>query len=97
MLFLALEVENQPVNWEEISPDVLKAEARRVYDLQQSGLIRQIHFRADTNSAIIEWECDSIQQVKVLTSSLPLVEAGFIHFDIIPLVPYPGFKRLFSN
>jgi hypothetical protein len=97
MKFLALEVENHPVNWTEVSLDLLKAEARQVYDLQQAGFIRQIHFRVDTKSAVIEWECASIEQVKELTLTLPLVEAGFIHFDFIPLIPYTGFKRLFSG
>lgn len=97
MKFIALEVENHPVNWAEVPPDLLRAEARQVYGLQQDGFIRQIHFRADTKSAVIEWECDSLDQVKEFMTALPLVEAGYIHFDIIPLIPYPGFKRLFSD
>jgi hypothetical protein len=97
MEFLALEIEKYPVNWAEVSVDLLKAEARRVYELQQAGLIRQIHFRADTRSAVIDWECDSWEQVKELTNSLPLVQAGFIEFDIMHLIPYPGFERLFLD
>jgi hypothetical protein len=97
MKFLAMEIENHPINWAEVSSVLLKTEAQRVYDLQQDGFIRQIHFRADTKSAVIEWECESLEQVRELTAHLPLVEAGFIHFDIIPLIPYPGLKRLFSD
>lgn len=97
MKFLALEVENNGVNWAEVPQSLLNAEARRVFDLQQDGFMRQIHFRADTRSAVIDWECESLEQVRELTASLPLVKAEFIHFDIIPLIPYPGFKRLFSD
>ena len=37
----------------------------------------------------------SLQQQAL--DSLPLVQAGLIHFDVIPLVPYPGFMRLFGR
>lgn len=94
MKFLALEVENSPVTWADVPSDILKAEARRVYDLLQAGYIRQINFRADTKSAVIEWECSSIQDVEFMTATFPLVEEGYIHFDVIPLIPYSGFDRL---
>jgi len=29
--------------------------------------------------------------------SLPLVAAGLIDFDLVPLKPYPGFARLFAE
>ena len=29
--------------------------------------------------------------------SLPLVAAGLIDFDLVPLKPYPGFARLFRE
>jgi muconolactone delta-isomerase len=97
MKFLALEVESHPVNWSEVSADLMKAEARQAYDLQQAGYIREIHFRVDNHRAIIEWECDSVDQAKTLTATLPLVAAGLIHFEIVQLIPYPGFKRLFAD
>jgi hypothetical protein len=28
---------------------------------------------------------------------LPLVQQGLITFEVIPLVPYPGFSRLFVD
>jgi len=31
-----------------------------------------------------------------MLSSLPLVEQGLIRFELIPLVAYPGFARLFE-
>jgi len=94
MKFLALEVENFPVNWAVVAPDLLKNEARHVYDLQQAGHIRQIFWRADTKTAIIEWECSSMQDIESMTASFPLVMEGYIHFDVIPLIPYSGFDRL---
>jgi hypothetical protein len=96
MKFLALEVENYPVNWNEVEPALLQSEAKRVFDLEQQDLIRNIYFRADTKSAVIEWEADNIDTVNQLLKEFPLVKAGLIRFEIIPLIPYPGFKRLFG-
>lgn len=93
---LALEVENYPVVWNEIEPALLQSEAMRVYELEQQNLIRQIYFRADTQSAVIEWEAESVKEVVVLLADFPLVKAGLIHFDVIPLMPYTGFSRLFG-
>ena len=70
MKILALEVEGASA--EQFKP-YLEAEARRAWDLYQSGVIREIFFRADRSEAIL------------------------IRFDIIPLVPYPGFARLFKT
>lgn len=95
MQFLALEIEDFPINWKEVDSVLMEKEARRLYELQQDDLVRQVYFRADTKSAIILWECDSIERVIELSSSFPLVEAGLIHFDVIPLIPYMGFNRLF--
>jgi hypothetical protein len=92
--FLTLEVENYPVKWNEVDHDLLEAEARYVFDLQQADLIRQVYFRADTRSAVIEWESDSIDNVTQALSAFPLVQANFIHFEVIPLMPYSGFNRL---
>ncbi len=96
MKYLALEIENSPVNWQEVDPGLLKAEARCLYDLQQAGRIRQAYFRVDTKSAVIERECNSIDEVTESISTFPLVKAGLIHFEVIPLMPYSGFNRLFG-
>jgi hypothetical protein len=95
MKILAIEIESNPVIWSQVPPDLMKAEARQAYELLQAGYIRDIQFRADNHHAIIELECDSIEQAKSLISTLPLVAAGLIHFEIVQLIPYPGFKRLF--
>jgi hypothetical protein len=96
MKFLSIEIENQTVNWKEVDPELLKAEARCLFDLQQADCIRQVYFTADTKSAVIEWECDSIDKVCASIETFPLVKAGLIRFKVFPLVPYSGFNRLFG-
>jgi hypothetical protein len=42
-------------------------------------------------------ECRDADEAHQVLSRLPLVRAGLIAFDVIPLIPYPGFSRLFGD
>ncbi|MCD4685120.1 MAG: muconolactone Delta-isomerase family protein [Anaerolineae bacterium] len=96
MKLIALEHENPDARPLDFAPDLLAAEARRVYELQQAGVIREIHFRADRNEAVLILECDTLDDARAALDALPLVQAGLITFEIIPLKPYPGLARLFA-
>jgi muconolactone delta-isomerase len=73
----------------------LADEARRVWELEQEGSIREIYFRADRSEAVLMLECPDIAEAERTLGTLPLVRDCFIDFDIIPLKAYPGFERLF--
>ena len=94
MKFIALEIENANANAAEFEPH-LRNEAQHVWELQQQGIIREAYFRADQHTAVLVLECESLSDAQELLASFPLVGQGLIHFDIIPLVPYSGFSRLF--
>lgn len=96
MKILALEVEANEVKAEQFVPH-LQSEARRVWELYQSGVIREIYFRADRSEAILILETADTKEAQYVLESLPLVQAGLIRFDVIPLLPYPGFARLFGE
>lgn len=74
-----------------------EAEAMHVWNLYKSEKIREIYFRGDQKSAVIILECKDIEEAKEVLSTLPLVKNKLIDFDIIPLIPYPGFERLFKK
>ena len=94
MKILAIEKEYTGKKVEDFQPH-LKAEARQVWKLYKRGVIREIYFRADQKSAIIILECKNIEDAEENLSTLPLVREGLIYFEFIPLVPYPGYERLF--
>jgi hypothetical protein len=75
----------------------LKAEASRAWELYQVGVFRELYFRADRTEAVLLMECSSLEEAQEALDSLPLVEAGLITFEVIPLRPYPGFSRLFKG
>ena len=96
MKILALEKENPGACPEGFQAHA-KAEALRVWELYQSGVLREVYFRADRNEAVLLLECSDAAEAQEVLGSLPLVKAGLITFDVIPLVPYPGFARLFET
>jgi muconolactone delta-isomerase len=95
MKILALEIEVPGVTGDQFKPH-LKAEAAKVWELYQAGVIRELYFRADRSDAVLVLECDSVDHASTVLNTLPLVAEGLIAFEIIPLKAYPGFARLFG-
>ena len=95
MRILALEREVPGVAASAFEPH-LKAEAWRAWELTQAGVIREIYFRADRSDAVLILECPDLDAARAALGTLPLVREGLIAFDLIALVPYPGFARLFA-
>ncbi len=75
----------------------LKPESARVWELYQQGIIREIYFNEDHRRAVLILECADAKEARKVISTLPLYKAGLIDFEIIPLVPYNGFARLFGE
>lgn len=96
MKILALEKEMPGVTGEQFKIH-LKAEAARVWQLYQAGVLRELYFRADCPTAVLVLECVDIAEAHQALDSLPLVREGLIAFDLLPLKPYPGFSRLFVS
>jgi len=93
---LALEKEVSGVAAEDFRPH-LRAEAARAWELQQAGVLRELYFRQDRHQAVLILECADAAEAGAVLGTLPLVRAGLIAFEIIPLVAYPGFGRLFAK
>jgi hypothetical protein len=58
---------------------------------------RWVYFRADEHIAVLVLKCVSVDEARLMLNTLPLARAGLIEFEIITLVPYPGFARLFAE
>ena len=95
MKILALERELSEATTEQFQ-QYGKEEALRVWELYQQGVIRELYFRQDRSEAVLMLECDGVDEAEAVLQTLPLVKAGLITFELIPLVAYPGFTRLFS-
>lgn len=96
MRILASEDEKQEASADDVQV-LLIEEARRVWELHQEDYVREIYFRAEKTSAVLMLECSDMEEARRRLSKLPLVLANLVDFELIPLVPYPGFSRLFES
>jgi len=96
MKIIALEVPVPEVDFSKFAPH-LKPESQRVWDLLQSGELREIYRRTDDKGHVLIFECASVEEAKALIDSLPLVQHKLIAFELIPLGAYPGLARLFAE
>jgi hypothetical protein len=97
MKILALEQTVPGVAAAAFTPSLLKQEATRVWELQQAGVLRETYFRQDRSDAVLILECADAAEAQRVLGTLPLVRAGPIAFEAIPLKPYPGLARLFAG
>jgi hypothetical protein len=93
---LALEKEIPGAPAQAFKP-LLRAEAARAWELYQAGVLRELYFDRDRRTAVLVLECAGTAEAKAALETLPLVAAGLINFEVIPLIPYPGFARLFEQ
>jgi hypothetical protein len=97
MRILAIERQVAGVDETRFTPDLRIAEARRLWDLHQAGVVRELYFHADDPMAVLVLECANAAEADTTLESLPMVAAGVIEFEVIPLRAYPGFGRLFAT
>ncbi len=97
MKILAIEHDPPGVSDDQFTTDLLQAEARRAWELHQTGIIRELYFRADRDEAVLVLECANVDEARSVLNTLPLVRERLIGFELIPLRAYPGFARLFSD
>lgn len=97
MKILAIERELPDVDFSAFTPALGRAEALQAWALYQDGVVRELYFRADKTEAVLILECASVEEAAATLATLPMVAAGLVAFDLIPLKAYPGFARLFAD
>ena len=75
----------------------LKEEALKAWELYNSGVFREMYFRTDRGGAVIIMECEDLEAAKKVVSNLPIVKAGLVDFDLIPLGPFLPLATLFEK
>ncbi len=85
------------VRWEHIAPYVGE-EARTMWERYEIDQVREFYLRADHQPGVVlVFECDDVTEAERLVAALPTSEANLLHFEIIPLRPYMGFRELFRD
>ena len=71
----------------------LQAEAARMAELQQAGLVELMLLKADCSGAVLLLRAADLAAAREAVSSLPLVTNGITSFElteVIPPAPQPG-------
>lgn len=96
MKILAIEKEVKGVIEKDFTKNILKKEAKRAWELCQSGTIREMYFTEENNLAVLILEVVNKKEAVKILNTLPLVKEKLIAFEIFRLLPYNGFERLFK-
>jgi hypothetical protein len=97
MKILAIEKDEPGVADNMFTPEILKSEAGVAWELHQAGIIRELYFHKDKHYAVLILECKDEEEARLKLQTLPLVKNKLIAFELIPLVAYDGFARLFTK
>lgn len=96
MKILAIEKETASVDKSKLR-NLLKPEAKQIWNLYKNGTAREIYFTQDDHRAGLILECEDQNAAEKILNTLPLVKEKLIQFEILPLQAYDGFERLFNN
>ncbi len=75
----------------------VKAEAESVWKLYAADKARSFHYLADMSGAVLMLNVQDLAEAEVIAGELPLVQAGFLDVQLLPLKPYTGIESLFGN
>jgi hypothetical protein len=71
--------------------DVMKLvpdEVQAVVQLYLDGKVEQWYSRSDGKGVVLFLRCKSTDEAKAILAALPLVKAGYVEVDYIPVVPF---------
>lgn len=74
----------------------IKEEAAKAWEFYEQDIVREWYFRQDRGGVVLMLECDSIEAAKDVIDDLPLVKAGLVDFDLIPLGAFKPLASLFG-
>jgi hypothetical protein len=78
-------------------PDVMKLvpeEVRVAVQLYLDGKIDQWYTRGDGKGAVLFLRCRTADDAKAVLADLPLVKAGYLDVEYIPVGPFSGLRNL---
>jgi hypothetical protein len=96
MKILCLDRPKPGATMEKYQPHMLD-EVRHTWQAYKSGVLRDIYFRQDRPGVAMFLECASVDEALKILADLPLVRAGLLDFEAIPLGPFVNWELLFGT
>ena len=95
MRILCLDRPKPGATMEKYQPYMLD-EVRHTWQAYKSGIVRDIYFRQDRPGVAVFVECASVDEAQKALAEFPLVKAGLIDFEVIPLGSFANWELLFG-
>jgi hypothetical protein len=76
---------------------LMKPEAAKAWEMLAAGVLRSVHFIKGPIGAVLMMEAGDEKEAESQVGQLPLVEAGLVKVEILPLTPFTGFAALFAS
>ena len=74
------------------TPDKVKEnfmkEVNHTIKMYLADVVREMYFRQDRSGTILMLEAPSMEDARTLIDRMPMVQAGLIDFDLIPIGPF---------
>jgi hypothetical protein len=76
---------------------VVVREALHIWMLYSKDIVREVYFRKDRPGVVLSLECEDATEAKRILNTFPMVKAGVIDFDIIPVGHFVPFGTLIDQ
>ena len=76
---------------------LVKPESAKVWEYYAADLVRTVHYFADHSGAVLLFEVPNLEAANDAVTQLPMVQAGVLQCEFIPLAPYTGIAELFGK
>ena len=87
MKILAIDTVLPEATPEKIKENFLK-EVNHTMNMYLADVVREIYFRQDRSGTVLMLEAPSLEDARAMLDKLPMVKAGLINFELIPLGPF---------
>lgn len=75
----------------------VQAEAQKVWEKYSADVVRSIHYIANMSGAVLMCEAESLSAMQKIADEFPMVKAGVLKMEVLPLKPYTGLESLFAK
>ncbi|AFY57991.1 hypothetical protein Riv7116_5622 [Rivularia sp. PCC 7116] len=75
----------------------VQPEAQKVWEEYSAEVVRSIHYIADMSGAVLMCEAESLSAMQKIVEEFPMVKAGVLKIEVLPLKPYTGLESLFAK
>jgi hypothetical protein len=90
---------------DKVSPDATPERVRELFmkevhqtiKMYLADVVREIYFREDRSGTVMMLEVPSMEEVRKIVDTLPMVRDGLLEYDLIPLGPFMPLALLVSD